>query len=139
RASPDFVRRLFEIEIPEIYEGIVEILGIARDAGFRTKMLVRSNRNDVDPVGACVGIKGVRIQSIVRELGKEGKERIDIVNYSEESAELIANAISPAQVAEVRADPGTREALIIVPDAEYSKAVGMAGKNVWLASQLTGY
>lgn len=139
RASPDFVRRLFEFEIPEIYEGVVEILGIARDAGFRTKMLVRSNRSDVDPVGACVGIKGVRIQSIVRELGKEGKERIDIVHYSDEPAELIANAISPAQVAEVRADSGTKEALILVPDNEYSKAVGMSGKNVWLASQLTGY
>ncbi len=136
RASGEFVKKLFELEIPEIYDGIVEILGIARYAGYRTKILVRSNRFDVDPVGACVGIKGVRIQSIVRELGNE---RIDIVNYSEQPAELIANALSPARVSEVRVEPKTQEALVIVSDDSYSLAIGVNGQNVRLASQLSGY
>lgn len=136
RASGEFVKKLFELEIPEIYDGIVEILGIARYAGYRTKILVRSNRFDVDPVGACVGIKGVRIQSIVRELGNE---RIDIVNFSEQPAELIANALSPARVSEVRVEPKTQEALVIVPDDSYSLAIGVNGQNVRLASQLSGY
>ena len=136
RAAPEFVRRLFEQEIPQIYAGVVEIMDIVRDAGFRSKLLVRSNRSDVDPVGACVGIKGVRIQSIVRELGNE---RIDIVNYSPEAAELIANAISPARVAEVRADSGTKEALVLVPDDQLRLAQGPDNKNVKLAARLTGF
>jgi N utilization substance protein A len=136
RAAPEFVRKLFEMEIPEIYEGIVEILGIVRQAGYRTKLLVRSHRSDVDPVGACVGIKGVRIQSIVRELGNE---RIDIISFSEQPAELIANALSPARVSEVRAEPRNKEALVIVPDDQYSLAIGVNGHNVRLASQLTEY
>ena len=111
-------------------------MDIVRDAGFRSKLLVRSNRSDVDPVGACVGIKGVRIQSIVRELGNE---RIDIVNYSPEAAELIANAISPARVAEVRADSGTKEALVLVPDDQLRLAQGPDNKNVKLAARLTGF
>jgi len=136
RASGTFVQRLFELEIPEIYDGVVEILGIARAAGYRTKILVQSHRFDVDPVGACVGIKGVRIQSIVRELGNE---RIDIVNYSEQPTELIANALSPAKVTEVRVEPSAREALVLVSDDSYSQAIGSNGQNVRLASQLTGY
>ena len=124
------------MEIPEIYDGVVEILGIARHAGFRTKIMVRSNRYDVDPVGACVGIKGVRIQSIVRELGNE---RIDIVNYTENPEELIANALSPAKVIEVRLDNQNREAFVLVPDDSYSLAIGNSGQNVRLASQLTDY
>ncbi len=136
RAGPEFVKKLFELEIPEIYDGVVEILGIARQPGYRTKILVRSNRADVDPVGACVGIKGVRIQSIVRELGNE---RIDIVNYSPELEDLIANALSPAKVSEVRIDPRNREALVVVPDDSYSLAIGNNGQNVRLASQLTEY
>ncbi|MCB1319984.1 MAG: transcription termination/antitermination protein NusA, partial [Leptospiraceae bacterium] len=136
RSSPDFVRKLFEMEIPEIYEGVVEILTISRQPGYRTKLLVRSNRSDVDPVGACVGIKGVRIQSIVRELGNE---RIDIVNFSEDAEELIANALSPARVLEVKVDPRAREALVVVPDDAYSLAIGNNGQNVRLASQLTEY
>ncbi len=136
RASGEFVQKLFEMEIPEIYEGVVEILGIARHAGYRTKILVRSNRSDVDPVGACVGIKGVRIQSIVRELGNE---RIDIVNYSEQAGDLIANALSPARVTDVRLDSQQDEALVVVPDDAYSLAIGNNGQNVKLASQLTGY
>ncbi len=136
RAAPDFVRRLFEMEIPEIYDGVVEIIDIARQPGYRSKVMVRSNRQDVDPVGACVGIKGVRIQSIVRELGNE---RIDIVNFSNDPEELIANALSPARVTEVRADPRAREALVVTPDDSYSMAIGNNGANVRLASQLTGY
>ena len=136
RASGEFVKRLFEMEIPEVYDGVVDILAISRNAGYRTKLLVKSNRIDVDPVGACVGIKGVRIQSIVRELGNE---RIDIVNYSDDPQELIANALSPARVVEVRAEEKTREALVIVPDESYSQAIGVNGQNVKLASQLTGY
>ncbi|MCB1175549.1 MAG: transcription termination/antitermination protein NusA [Leptospiraceae bacterium] len=136
RASGDFVRKLFEMEIPEIYEGVVEIMDITRHPGYRTKLMVRSNRFDVDPVGACVGIRGVRIQSIVRELGNE---RIDIVHYSEEAEVLIENALSPAKVLEVRADLQTREALVVVPDESYSLAIGMNGQNVKLASQLTDF
>lgn len=136
RSSGQFVKKLFEMEIPEIFDGIVEIMDIARNAGYRTKILVRSTRADVDPVGACVGIKGVRIQSIVRELGNE---RIDIVNFSEDSGELIANALSPARIADVRFDSRSQEALVIVPDDSYSLAIGTNGMNVRLASQLTRY
>lgn len=136
RASGSFVQKLFEMEIPEIYDGVVEILAISRIAGSRTKILVHSNRSDVDPVGACVGIKGVRIQSIVRELGNE---RIDIVNYSEDQGELIGNALSPARVMDVKIDQENKEALVIVSDETYSQAIGNGGHNVKLASQLTGY
>ena len=136
RASGNFVKKLFEMEIPEIYDGVVEILGIARHAGYRTKILVRSTRSDVDPVGACVGIKGVRIQAIVRELGNE---RIDIVNYSEYPEELIENALSPAKLSDVRVEPHSMEALVVVPDESYSVAIGNNGQNVKLASQLTEY
>ena len=136
RASPDFVRKLFEVEIPEIYDGAVEIINIVRQAGYRTKLLVRSSRQDVDPVGACVGVKGVRIQSIVRELGNE---RIDIVNFAQETQELLANALSPAEVLEVRVDTRAKEAFMVVSDNSYSIAIGNAGHNVRLACQLTGY
>ncbi len=136
RASGSFVKKLFEMEIPEIYDGVVEVVAIARIAGVRTKFLVRSHRSDVDPVGACVGIKGVRIQSIVRELGNE---RIDIVNWSSQPAELIANSLSPARVIDVRVDGEAMEALIVVSDETYSQAIGNSGHNVRLASQLTGY
>ena len=136
RSSPDFVRKLFEMEIPEIYDGTVEIIDIVRHAGYRTKLLVRSMRQDVDPVGACVGIKGVRIQSIVRELGNE---RIDIVNFSQETQELIVSALSPAEVVEIRVDSSTKEAFVVVSDKSYSVAIGNSGHNVRLACQITGY
>ena len=136
RASPDFVRKLFEVEIPEIYDGAVEIINIVRQAGYRTKLLVRSSRQDVDPVGACVGVKGVRIQSIVRELGNE---RIDIVNFAQGTQELLANALSPAEVLEVRLDATAKEAFMVVSDSSYSVAIGNVGHNVRLACQLTGY
>ena len=101
RSSPDFVKKLFEMEIPEIYEGLVEILNIARVPSVRTKIVVRATRSDIDPVGACVGMRGVRIQSIVRELGNE---RIDIIQYSDNPSEFITNALSPAKPVEVKLD-----------------------------------
>ncbi len=136
RAVPEFVRKLFEMEIPEIYEGVVEVLHIVRQPGYRTKLMVRSSRQDIDPVGACVGIKGVRIQSIVRELGNE---RIDIVNSAQEPEALIANALSPAQIVEVHILNLEKEALAVVSDESYSLAIGNNGYNVRLACQLTGY
>ena len=136
RASGDFVKKLFEMEIPEIFEGQVEIVNVARQPSIRTKVVVRSTNGDIDPVGACVGMKGVRIQSIVRELGNE---RIDIVQYSDNSEEFIKNAISPAKPVEVKADSNSREALVIVNDDSLSLAIGINGSNVKLASILTKY
>ncbi len=136
RASADFVKKLFEMEIPEIYDGLVTIVDIARIPSIRTKIVVDASRNDIDPVGACVGMKGVRIQSIVRELGNE---RIDIVQYSDDPVEFITNAISPAKPIEVRVDNDGSEALVIVPDESLSLAIGTSGSNVKLAAQLTQY
>ncbi|MDZ4727662.1 MAG: transcription termination factor NusA [Leptospira sp.] len=136
RASGDFVKKLFEMEIPEVYDGIVEIRDVARIPSFRTKVVVFTNKHDVDPVGACVGMKGVRIQAIVRELGNE---RIDIVLYSEEPSVFIANAISPAKPVEVHVDRKRGDALVIVPDESLSLAIGINGSNVKLVSQLSGY
>ena len=136
RSSPDFVKALFELEIPEIYEGLVEIVDIARVAGYRSKILVSAVRDNIDPVGACVGIRGVRIQSIIRDLGSE---RIDIINQKHPIATIIANALSPAKVLETKVSTSKKEALIIVDDATYSSAIGLNGQNVRLASQLTGY
>lgn len=133
RASGDFVKKLFEMEIPEIYDGLVQIVDIARLPSVRTKIVVRGTRSDIDPVGACVGMKGVRIQSIVRELGNE---RIDIIQYSDNPSEFITNAISPAKPVEVRVDHENREALVIVPDDSLSLAIGASGSNVKLAVQL---
>lgn len=133
RASGDFVKKLFEMEIPEIYDGLVQIVDIARLPSVRTKIVVRGTRSDIDPVGACVGMKGVRIQSIVRELGNE---RIDIIQYSDNPSEFITNAISPAKPVEVRVDHDNREALVIVPDDSLSLAIGSSGSNVKLAVQL---
>jgi N utilization substance protein A len=133
RASGEFVKKLFEMEIPEIYDGIVKIMDIARIPSIRTKIVVQANRSDIDPVGACVGMKGVRIQSIVRELGNE---RIDIIQYSENPVEYITNLISPAKPIEVKVDIQNREALIVVPDETLSLAIGTSGSNVKLAAQL---
>ncbi|BDA78604.1 transcription termination/antitermination protein NusA [Leptospira kobayashii] len=136
RASGDFVKKLFEMEIPEVYDGIVEIRDVARIPSFRTKVVVYTTKQDVDPVGACVGMKGVRIQAIVRELGNE---RIDIVLHSEEPSVFIANAISPAKPVEVHVDRKRGDALVIVPDESLSLAIGVNGSNVKLVSQLSGY
>lgn len=136
RASEEFLERLFEIEIPEIYDGIIEIKGIARDPGERSKVAVTSYDDRVDPVGACVGMKGVRIHSIVRELNNEN---IDLIEYSDVPEVFISRALSPAKVKEIICSPEVRSATVIVPDEQVSLAIGKNGQNVRLASKLTGY
>ncbi len=136
RTHPDLVKRLFEAEVTEIQEGIVEIKAISREAGSRTKMAVASNDPNVDPVGACVGMNGSRVNSIVNELRGE---KIDIINWSDNSAELIENALSPAKVICVLADEEDRTAQVIVPDYQLSLAIGKVGQNARLAARLTGY
>ncbi|MCD8011152.1 MAG: transcription termination factor NusA [Lachnospiraceae bacterium] len=136
RTHPELVKRLFEAEVTEIQQGIVEIKAISREAGSRTKMAVWSNDPNVDPVGACVGVNGSRVNSIVDELRGE---KIDIINWSDNSAELIENALSPAKVICVLADDDERTAQVIVPDYQLSLAIGKVGQNARLAARLTGY
>ncbi len=136
RADPSFLIRLFELEVPEIYEGIIEIKGIAREAGERTKIAVYSNDKRIDAVGACVGMKGVRIQSIVRELNDE---KIDIINWSSEPEIYIARALSPAKPVKVIVDEQHKKAVAVIPDHQISLAIGKQGQNKRLASKLTGY
>ncbi len=136
RADKKFVQKLFEMEVPEIYDGIVEVKAIGRIPGIRSKVVVTSSKSDVDPVGACVGVRGVRIQAIVRELGNE---RIDIIEYSEESKDFITNALSPASPTLVKVDPVKREALAVVSDKDLSIAIGKDGSNVKIASYITGH
>lgn len=138
QAHPAMVREVFELEVPEIEDGLVEIKGIAREAGFRTKVAVHSNDPDVDPQGACIGTRGSRIQSIVNELRNE---KIDIIRWSENPMEFIINALAPARIADVRLDPNpdNRRALVVVPDDQLSLAIGREGQNVRLAAKLTGY
>lgn len=136
RTHPDLVRRLFEAEVTELQEGIVEIKAISREAGFRTKMAVWSNDPDVDAVGACVGVNGSRVNSVVDELNGE---KIDIINWSDNSAELIENALSPAKVICVIADDEDKTAKVVVPDYQLSLAIGKVGQNARLAAKLTGY
>ena len=136
RASDEFLLRLFEIEIPEIFDGIIQVKAIARDPGERSKVAVLSFDERVDPVGACVGMKGIRIHSIVRELNNEN---IDLIEYSEDIDVFIAKALSPAKVKEISVIPATRSATVIVPDDQVSLAIGKNGQNVRLASKLTGY
>lgn len=136
RASEDFLARLFEIEIPEIYDGIIQIKSIARDPGERSKVAVMSYDDRVDPVGACVGMKGIRIHSIVRELNNEN---IDLIEFSENMLVYITRALSPAKVKEINVSEDVRSATVIVPDDQVSLAIGKNGQNVRLASKLTGY
>lgn len=136
RASEEFLSRLFEIEIPEIYDGIIQIKAIARDPGERSKVAVTSFDERVDPVGACVGMKGIRIHSIVRELNNEN---IDLIEYSEDPRVFIMRALSPAKVKEIVLAEDVRSATVIVPDDQVSLAIGKNGQNVRLASKLTGY
>ncbi len=136
RTHPELVKRLFEAEVAEIQQGIVEIKAIAREAGSRTKMAVVSYDEGVDPIGACVGLNGVRVNAVVDELNGE---KIDIIHWSDNSAELIENALSPAKVICVLADDDEREALVIVPDFQLSLAIGRSGQNARLAAKLTGY
>jgi N utilization substance protein A len=136
RSHPNLVRRLFELEVPEIEEGIVEIKGIAREAGHRTKLAVWSNEPGVDPIGACVGPKGSRVRMVVNELHGE---KIDIVPWSEESSKYVENALSPAKVKHVDIDEETRTAVVTVPDYQLSLAIGKEGQNARLAARLTGW
>ena len=136
RTHPDLVKRLFESEVTEVKDGIVEIKSIAREAGSRTKIAVWSNDPDVDPVGACVGMNGARVNAIVNELRGE---KIDIINWSDNPAILIENALSPAKVISVMADPDEKTASVIVPDYQLSLAIGKEGQNARLAARLTGY
>ena len=136
RTHPELVKRLFESEVTEVHDGIVEIRSIAREAGSRTKIAVYSNDSDVDAVGACVGMNGSRVNAIVEELGGE---KIDIINWDENPALMIENALSPAKVITVLADPDEKDALVIVPDYQLSLAIGKEGQNARLAARLTGY
>ena len=136
RTHPELVKRLFEAEVAEVRDGTVEIKSIAREAGSRTKMAVWSNDPNVDPVGACVGMNGARVNAVVQELRGE---KIDIINWDENPALLIENALSPAKVISVMADPEEKVANVIVPDYQLSLAIGKEGQNARLAARLTGY
>ena len=136
RTHPELVKRLFEAEVSEVRDGIVEIVNISREPGSRSKISVRSNDPNVDPVGACVGINGARVNAIVDELRGE---KIDIINWSENPAILIENALSPAKVVSVVADDEEKTASVVVPDYQLSLAIGKEGQNARLAARLTGF
>lgn len=136
RTHPGLLKRLFEIEVPEIYEGIVEIKSVAREAGDRSKISVYSADADVDPVGACVGQRGVRVQAIVDELHGE---KIDIVEWSEDPVVFVANALSPSKVLDVIVDEEEKATVVVVPDYQLSLAIGKRGQNARLAAKLTGW
>ena len=136
RTHPGLVKRLFELEVPEIYDGTVEIRSIAREAGSRTKMAVWSEDENIDPIGACVGPRGQRVNAIVEELRGE---KIDIIKYSEDPAEFIAAALAPSDVVEVRLAAEGKACRVIVPDDQLSLAIGKEGQNARLAARLTGY
>lgn len=136
RTHPGLLKRLFELEVPEIQEGIVEIMSVAREPGNRSKIAVYSKDENVDPVGSCVGHRGLRVQAIVDELGSE---KIDIIKWSEEPAKLIANALSPAKVVSVAINEEEKVSRVIVPDYQLSLAIGKEGQNARLAAKLTGW
>ena len=136
RTHPELVKRLFESEVTEIRDGTVEIMSIAREAGSRTKLAVWSNNPNVDAVGACVGMNGARVNAIVEELRGE---KIDIINWDENPGNLIQNALSPAKIVAVFADPDEKTAKVVVPDYQLSLAIGKEGQNARLAARLTGY
>ena len=136
RTHPELVKRLFEIEVAEVYDGTVEIKSIAREAGSRTKIAVASNDPNVDPVGACVGLNGARVNAIVNDL--QG-EKIDIITWDDDPATLIENALSPSNVVSVDVDEEEKSAKVVVPDYQLSLAIGKEGQNARLAAKLTGY
>jgi len=136
RRSEELVRRLFELEVPEIYDGLVEIVGVAREPGYRSKISVVSHSDGVDPVGACVGPRGSRVRMVVSELRGE---KIDIIPFDEEPARFVAKSLSPARVREVLLDDAQREATVVVPDDQLSLAIGKDGQNARLANRLTGW
>ncbi|MGD9800962.1 MAG: transcription termination factor NusA, partial [Parvularculaceae bacterium] len=136
RAHPQFMAKLFEQEVPEVYDGVIEIKAVARDQGSRAKIGVMSNDNSIDPVGACVGMRGSRVQAVVNELGGE---KIDIVPWSPDPATFVVNALAPAEVTKVVLDEELDRIEVVVPDEQLSLAIGRRGQNVRLASQLTGF
>jgi len=136
RTHPQFMAKLFAQEVPEIYDGIIEIRAVARDPGSRAKIAVISNDHGIDPVGACVGMRGSRVQAVVAEL--QG-EKIDIIPWSQDPATFVVNALAPAEVAKVVMDEEQRRIEVVVPDEQLSLAIGRRGQNVRLASQLTGW
>lgn len=136
RSHPDVVRRLFELEVPEIFNGIVEVKAIAREAGSRTKIAVWSSQDGVDPIGACVGQRGTRVQVVMSELSGE---KIDIISWSEDPVKFIANALSPAKIVNVELNEDAKEAKVGVLEDQLSLAIGKAGQNVRLAARLTGW
>ena len=136
RSHPDVVRRLFEIEVPEIFNGVIEIKAVAREAGSRTKIAVMSTQEGVDPIGACVGQRGTRVQTVMGELGGE---KIDIIEWSEDTVKFIANALSPAKILNVELNEETKESKVGVLEDQLSLAIGKAGQNVRLAARLTGW
>jgi N utilization substance protein A len=136
RSHPGLVKRLFELEVPEILANVVEIKSIAREAGQRTKIAVFSNQEGVDPVGSCVGQRGVRVQAVMNEIGEE---KIDIILWDEDSKVFIANALSPAKISEITLDEAEKKAGVKVPEDQLSLAIGKQGQNVRLAAKLTGW
>ena len=135
RTCPEFMAKLFTQEVPEIYDGVVQIMGVARDPGSKAKIAVKANDKTLDPVGACVGLRGIRVQAVVTEL--QG-EKIDVVQYSDDKAQYIVNALAPAEVTKVVLDEENNRIEVVVSDEEFSKAIGRHGQNVKLASQLIG-
>ena len=135
RTHPDLIRRLFELEVPEVYDGVVEVRSVAREPGVRSKVAVSSNDDHLDPVGACVGPKGSRVRTVVSELRGE---RVDVVLWSDDPAKCVASALSPARVSRVIIDPEDNYATVIVPDDQLSLAIGKEGQNARLAARLTG-
>jgi len=136
RTHPNLLKRLFELEVPEIFDGLVEIKSVAREAGDRSKISVHSDNPDIDPVGSCVGPKGIRVQAVVNELKGE---KIDIVKWSKDPVEFIANALSPAKVLDVILNEEEKSSTVIVPDYQLSLAIGKRGQNARLAAKLTGW
>jgi N utilization substance protein A len=136
RRDPELIKKLFELEVPEIADGLVEITNVAREPGYRSKIAVVSHADGVDPVGACVGPRGSRVRMVVSELRGE---KIDIIPYNDEPARFVAKALSPARVREVLVDDTNRQATVIVPDDQLSLAIGREGQNARLAARLTGW
>ena len=136
RAHPQFMAQLFAQEVPEVYEGVIQIVAVARDPGSRAKIAVQSNDSSIDPVGACVGMRGSRVQAVVNELAGE---RIDIIPFQEDAAAFIVNALQPAEVTKVVLDDDDNRIEVVVPDEQLSLAIGRRGQNVRLASQLSGW
>ncbi len=136
RSHPDLLRRLFELEVPEVLSGIVELKSIAREAGYRSKIAVAARQEGIDPVGCCVGLRGIRIQNVMRELNGE---KLDVVSWSSDVSSFIANALSPAQVLSVALDEDEGIATVVVPDKQLSLAIGKEGQNARLAAKLTGW